>query len=397
MSTTTTRDIFTPFPYTLPTDWRKQKTFLEDTIALKGSRIKSPEHIGGWFIKAGLTNDDRDANLARQTATFQWLIDNISIYAAKNIPGGCEIGNPTANKAIARSLIDAFAQCAIRCSNNILDRERTFIFLTLTNDATPNEKLNQIRTAANAEYTIYTAVTRQNAGSIVDGAGRFNWTNVRKAKTDKALVDLIVKWFGTDPNVSEAVYRTRFIENTKPTDSNVSEAVINLAQAFNTKATATTTPKPTPTPKTVKTLDAAMTAFDVIAAAPSKQETTKTPEPPTDFHEAIHQLTEHYRNLLTEAGLTGTTTTYPILVTAGPIYFIQDEFRYDTTYESHKGPPNTIRLDQLTIEQADRFQWHLEAFDVAFTKYVDENTHRKAQAQLAKGIMSFLQAKKKKV
>ena len=239
---------FAPFAFPQTGAWDKHHGFLENIIALNVSRIRSEEHIDGWFEKAGLTEGDRDMKLARQAGTFQYLVNHLEIFADNKIPGTYVRDDPTFAEAMKVKLAATFTDCAQRCDNMVIDRERTFCRLAIRDlKEQPKQIAAAIRQAAFSDKQTFNRAIDEMVETI-DRADRFNWDRVNAADTNYKLGTLMNKWFGEDRIMAFQV--ARFVKWTR-----------------GGGASAPTPPKkakaPVPTAAPVVSLDTALASLEV--------------------------------------------------------------------------------------------------------------------------------------
>lgn len=415
------QDIFTPFHYVVPPSWptADQKRAFEDIIAPAGllRHHESEYQIirqRGLLPRLGSTSGDRDVDFATQAASCRYAIQNMSslvalavkgVYFGENSKDATDLDRKNAQDYRHR-LAANLEKAEILAANYILDWERTLAYLAAINLSDPVKTLAYITKCAVKMKAQYDTIVAKEGTLVIDkgvlipdGVGRLKWDNILY-KSNKEIVNWMVKVLVNEPQAAH----DRDKSYPKPPASLVNKVSV-LAMNFGDKFDGGFT-KP-------KNLNDALTAFDlaappkpmpVVPPPPKKRppaqarkkppvivEMAPNPQPKADdaFDHAVEALNKYYQAKCEEADV-----AYNIVpVIAGPIYFINGKFSYDTTFEAKSGPSMTISLDQLTIEQAECFQKHLGAFDVAFAKFIKEFGRLKVKESLAKGITAFLQAK----
>lgn len=399
------QDIFDPFYYVVPTSWstEKQKWVYEDIIAPAGL-IEHHEYEyqtirqRGLLPQLGSITGDHDVDFSGQVSSCRQVIRDMDKLVAMKVKGVYwgedEKDSTVKDKEDAdgyrKNLTSNLLLAAKRAANYILDWERTLAYMATWKLSDPAKTLAYIRKCANKMKAQYDTIVAHE-GYVPDGVGRLKFDHIL-GKTDEEIVLWMCKTIMFEPKANKLHPLT---------PDCITPKVARLKQWVDGQ-------------KNFDTLDSALAAFD-LAKPPTvtkkRSHAKKQPLPVTPTHlpvsdsddprygtvggqpsdqVAVEALTSHYVGRCQAVGLDPTAT--PVI--AGPIYYVMGEFRYDTAFETCRGSPDTIPLDKLTVEQANSFQQHLEAFDVAFQQYLDENTHIKAQATLAKGIMTFLRAKK---
>ena len=439
--------IFFTFPFDIPTNEKARRAFLENIIALKSSGKRYEDHIDLWFNKADMIEKDRDVKFARQAATFNYLINNMNLFDQHKIKGAYFPGDPgfqQLQQQVQTALVDTFQDCATRCGNHILDRERTYITLILRSQSgsiprhgiTTTNVLDKIRIAAKIDKAIYDNIIPTGRHESVDMSERFNWTILATKDTnDKGLIQQIEQMFKGDTDLQPAIQtlRDNWTANKPP------HKHPKFRQA-NGRFLPDGMGVPVPGPKS---LDAALTAFDLAVNVPpavaiddafldiypgrkasdpgrgTPQEfldsyaSQPPPRPVTakpntqklslvdaaqgqiinTFDHAVQELTFHYRNELIHARLPEFSTT----IVAGPIIFHNGNFLFDMDYSPARpgfNPKDTKIWDECSPEELEKCFRGVEAFDQAFNDYIRTHSKQKAQAAFATGIMSFLAKKK---
>jgi hypothetical protein len=414
------QDIFDPFYYVVPTSWRAadQKWAYEDIIAPAGlTEYREAEYQTirrrGLLPRLGATTGDRDVDFATQVASCCQAIRDMDKLIALKVKGvywgehekGTTAKDVQEAERYRGDLTVKLRHSAKMAVNYILDWERALAYLAAWKLTDPAKTLAYIRKCADKMKLQYDLIVATQ-GKVPDGVGRLKWDHIL-GKTDEEIITWMAMSIVFEPEDAHGRDKSYPL-----TPDCVTGKVFDLKRWLDAKAAPP------------KTLGAALTAFDLAAppkpavemdsSTTKKRSHTKKKAPvpthlltkpeddprfgtiggqPSDqvsFEDALESLTWHYRGRCQEAKIPDGV----IPVIAGPIYFTMGEFRYDTTWETRHGSPVTIPLDQLTVEQADTFQMHLEAFDVAFQRYLEENTRLNARATLSKGIMTFMRAKK---
>lgn len=322
-------------------------------------------------------------------------MDKLVALKAKGVYWGENEPNSTKDDAYAAQryrdeLIRKLLLAANLGANYILDWERALCYLAAWKLADPAKTLAYIRKCAGMAKAQYD-VTIPFMGQTPDGVGRLNWDHVL-GKTDEEIVNWMCQSIIFEPEAAHG----RDTSYPK-TPGCVINKVYGLKRWVDDQ-------KP-------KTLDSALTAFDLAAPSPPKPQPGKKrshakkqplpatpthqpvsdPNPAVTFDQAVEALTLHYVGRCQAAGLDPSGIG---LIFVGPIYYTKGVFRYDTAYNKiGVHPTDPVPLDQLTNDQALAFQGHLGTFEQHFKQYLDDNSRFKAQATLTKGIMDFLHAR----
>lgn len=235
--------------------------FFEDLVGIETLVKREGPCVAKKFTDHGLKEEENDVFLARQAATFQYMIENYdAVMAARSPKDGIKgvylPGEPDLNNAMKARWIRPWTDALVGCENAIMDRE--WAAATLVYRANPTDMkivVERLRKMAEIEKAKHDKTK----------SPKHHWDNIL-GKSDEQ----ITQWVMT--NFAKKKADVRANPKAVKTPINLSEALDNLETIKADPVTAEAPRNPVSMGHTTQNTDEAPTPAPEWVAATTKQE-----------------------------------------------------------------------------------------------------------------------------